>query len=176
MVKIWAQELLWHHFIVINRIEKMMGDVDALTWRFGDTFAVYLCVANILRNKDELKHSYSYDDAAFTTKGPKQLKTCNENIFVPVLTVQWIWNISQPANIAPTAPPSELLYSHFVTAPFMLHNTTPQPLREFNYETTYFKQLESIKMYELIGSACMISLAWVYYGASLIVPLLSVGK
>ena len=53
-------------------------------------FAVYLCVAKILRNKYELKHSDSYDDAAFVTEGPTQLKTCNDNIFVPVLAVQYI--------------------------------------------------------------------------------------
>ena len=45
--------------------------------------------------------------------------------------VQCIHNMSQPANIAPTDPPLELLSSHIVTAPLMLHTTTPQPSREF---------------------------------------------
>ena len=31
MVKILAQELLGYHFIVINKGEKIIGDVDALT-------------------------------------------------------------------------------------------------------------------------------------------------
>ena len=88
---------------------------------------LYLCVAKILRNKYELKHPDSYDDADFVTKGPTRLKTCYDNIFAPVLTVQCIQNMSQPANIAPTAPPSKLLYIHIVTAPLMMHTTTHQP-------------------------------------------------
>ena len=108
MVKIWAQELLGYHFTVIHWSEKMMRYVNALTWRSGENFSVYLCVANILCDKDEFKRPYSYYDAAFVTKGPTRLKTCNDNIFVPVITVQRIWNISQPANIAPTDPPSKI--------------------------------------------------------------------
>ena len=68
MEQIWDRELIGYHFTVIHQSENIMGDVDALTWRFGDTFAVYLCVANILRNKDELKHPYSYDDAVSVKK------------------------------------------------------------------------------------------------------------
>ena len=92
-----------------------------------------------------MKHTYSYEDAAFVTKGPTRLETCNENIFVPVLTVQCIKNMSQPANIAPTSPPSESLYSNLITDPLMLHTTTPQPLREFKDETTSLKKLEAVE-------------------------------
>ena len=82
-----------------------MGDIDVLTRWFGEKIAVYLCAENILRDKDKLKHPDSYDDSDFFTKGPTQLKTCNDNIFVPVIMVQYIRNMSQPSNIAPTAPP-----------------------------------------------------------------------
>ena len=79
-----------------------MGDVDALTRRFGENLVVCLCVADILRDKDELKRPYSYDDAALVKRGPTRLKACNDNIFVPVLVVQCIRNISKHANIIPT--------------------------------------------------------------------------
>ena len=90
MVQRWDQELLGYHFTVIHRSENMMGDVDALTRRLGKHFSVYLCVVNILRDRDELKRPDSYDYAAFVKKTPTRLKTCNGNIFVPVLTVQSI--------------------------------------------------------------------------------------
>ena len=125
MVQIWAQELLGYYFTVIHQSENMMGDVNALTRRFREKLSVYLCVAKILRDKDELKHPYYYDDTVFVTKGPTRLKTCNANIFVPVLTVQCIQNMSQPVNISPTAPPSEYLSSHLVISPLMLHTTEP---------------------------------------------------
>ena len=64
-----------------------MGDVDTLTRRFGEKIAVYLCVAKILRDKYELKHPDSYYDGAFVTNGPTWLQTCNDNIFVPVITI-----------------------------------------------------------------------------------------
>ena len=38
MVHIWAQELLRYNLTVIHRSEKMMGDVDAITRRFGEIF------------------------------------------------------------------------------------------------------------------------------------------
>ena len=94
MVQRWDQELIVYCFTVIHISEKMMGDVDTLTQRFGETFDVYLCVANIIRDKEELKHSDSYDDVSFVTKGPTRLKTCSDNIFVPVLTVKCIRNMS----------------------------------------------------------------------------------
>ena len=68
MVQIWAQELLGYHFTVIHLITNMMGDVDALTRRFGENFSVHQCVANILRDKDELKRPDYYNDAAFFKK------------------------------------------------------------------------------------------------------------
>ena len=86
----------------------------------------------------------SYSDAYFVTKVPTRLKTFNGYIFITVFTVQCIQNMSQRANFAPTTPPSESLYSHINTAPLMLHTTKPQPLREFNYESTSFEQLESV--------------------------------
>ena len=144
VVQRWAQELLGYNFTVIHRREKMMGDVDALTRRFEENFSVYLCVAKILRDKDELKFPDSYDDAAFVTKQPTWLKTCNDNIFIPVLTIQCIQNISQPTNIAPTVPPSKLLFIHLVASSLMLQTTTPQLLREFNDEIPSFKYLEAV--------------------------------
>ena len=132
MVQIWAQELLGYYFTVIHQSENMMGDVNALTRRFREKLSVYLCVAKILRDKDELKFPDSYDDAAFVTKQPTWLKTCNDNIFIPVLTIQCIQNISQPTNIAPTVPTSKSPSSHLVTSPLILHTTTSQMLREFN--------------------------------------------
>ena len=122
-----------------------MGGVNALNQHFREKKSVYLCVANVLRNREELKHTDSYDDADFVTKGPTRLKTYNDNIFFPVLTVQRIQNMSQPANIAPTAPTSELLSSHLVTSHLILHNTTPQSMIIFNDETTSFKQLEDVE-------------------------------
>ena len=122
-----------------------MGNVDAITRQILETNYVYLYVAKILRNNDELKHLDSYDDAALVTKGPTRLNTFNDNIFVPILTVQCIRNMSQPANIAPTAPPLELLCSHLVNSPLMMYTTTPQPLRDFNNETTSLKQFEVVK-------------------------------
>ena len=83
----------------------MAGDINALTQQLGEFFSVYLCASNILRNKDELKHPDSYDDAVFVKKVPKRLKTRNYNISVPFITVQCNRNMSQPANIASTAPP-----------------------------------------------------------------------
>ena len=38
MVQRWNQELLVYHFTVIHWSEKMMGDDDALTRRFGEIF------------------------------------------------------------------------------------------------------------------------------------------
>ena len=73
------------------------------------------------------------------------MKTCNENKFVPVLTVQCIQNMSQPANIEPTVPPSKAPSSHLITAPLILHTTTPKPLQESTNEITSFKQLEAVK-------------------------------
>ena len=69
-----------------------------------EKFSVYLCAANILRDKDELKRAYYYDDAYFVTKGPARLNTCNDNIFFPVLMVQYIRNMLQPADIALNSP------------------------------------------------------------------------
>ena len=92
-----------------------------------------------------MKHPDSYDDADLVTKGPTRLKTCNDNIFVPVLTVQCIQNMPQPANIVLTVPHLESLYIHLVTPPLMLHTTTPQPLREFKDETTSLKKLEAVE-------------------------------
>ena len=73
------------------------------------------------------------------------MKTCNDNIFVPFITIQCIQNMSQPANITLTTPPSEYISIHPFRYPLMMHITTPQPLREFNDKTTYFKQLEDVK-------------------------------
>ena len=136
MEQIWDRELIGYHFTVIHQSENIMGDVDALTWRFGEIVSVYLCVANILQDKENLKHPDYYDDAAFFTKVPTRLKICKDNI-----TVRCIQNMSQPSNIAHTSPPLESLSSNLVTPPLMLHTTTPQPLREYNDETTSFKQL-----------------------------------
>ena len=55
MVKRWYQKILRYHFTVIHRSENMMGDVNALTRRFGENCSVYFCVENILPDKDELK-------------------------------------------------------------------------------------------------------------------------
>ena len=74
MVQIWSEELLRYHFSVIHQSEKMMGGVDALTRRFGEKLSVYLFVVNILRNKDELKHPDSYDDAVFVKKSTKTVE------------------------------------------------------------------------------------------------------
>ena len=52
----------------------MMGGVNALNQHFREKKSVYLCVANVLRNREELKHTDSYDDADFVTKGPTRLK------------------------------------------------------------------------------------------------------
>ena len=115
MVQRWAQELIRYRLTVIHQSEKIMGDVDAITRQSGDFFSVHLCVAKILRHKDELKRPDSYDDESFVTKGPTQLNIFNEDIFVPVITVQCIQNMSQPANIAPTTPPPKSLYIYLVT-------------------------------------------------------------
>ena len=68
MVQGWAQEILRYYFTVIHQSEKMMGGENALTQRFGENFALYIRVAKILRNRDELKCPDSYDDAAFVKK------------------------------------------------------------------------------------------------------------
>ena len=52
-------------------------------------FCILMC-SKLLRNNDEFKRPHSYDDADFVTKVPKWLKTCNENIFVSVIMVQFI--------------------------------------------------------------------------------------
>ena len=83
-----------------------------------------------------MKRPDSNDDVAFVTKVPTRLKTCNDNIFVLVITVQYIQNMSQPANIAATVLTLKALSSHIDSAPLMLHTTTYQPLKEFNGKIT----------------------------------------
>ena len=73
MVQRRSEEIIGYHFTVIHRSKKMTGDVDEITGRFGYIVSVYLCVAYILYDKDELKRPDSYDDAALK-KGPTQLK------------------------------------------------------------------------------------------------------
>ena len=145
MVQRWAQERLIYHLTVINRSEKMMGDVNAITKRFGENVSVYLRVAKSLLKKDELKCPYSYDDTDFVRKGPTRLKICKENIYFPVLTLQCILDMSQPTNINIIVPPSKAPSSNIVTDPLMMHTTTSQSLKDFNNETTSFNQLEPVE-------------------------------
>ena len=50
MVCFWAQELLGYYFSILHRSKSMMGDVDAISRRFGPLIAFHIRTALLLSN------------------------------------------------------------------------------------------------------------------------------
>ena len=60
MVCQWAQELLGYHFTIVHRINKMMVNVDDLTWRFGHLISHHISIAPLLNYRDRAKRPRAY--------------------------------------------------------------------------------------------------------------------
>ena len=56
----WAQELLGYQFNVIHRSIKMMGDVDALSRKYGLIICSHLQITHILKSGDEKSRPAAY--------------------------------------------------------------------------------------------------------------------
>ena len=61
MVCCWAQELLGYHLTIVQRSNKMMVDVDALTWLFGHLISHHIAIASLrsIRNRANCPHAYA---------------------------------------------------------------------------------------------------------------------
>ena len=53
MVQCWAQELLGYNFSVVHRPNRMIGDVDALSRRYGNLIVAHLYILNNLQDRDK---------------------------------------------------------------------------------------------------------------------------
>ena len=110
----WAQELLGYHFSCIHRSDKMMGDVDSLTRRFGTTIAIHLAISSILKAVDKRKRPAAYDKNNFITGLAKKLPSIPANLHT--LTDSVISSTMDSVSITSSATPA---YS-FTTAPLFI--------------------------------------------------------
>ncbi len=116
MVSRWAQELLGYSFSVVHRSAKMMGDVDALTRRFGNHLASHFFISTILRGQDRLDRPRAYLHTTFS-KQPTRIKSKSNaasesnlpiftsvqqhNLYSSLITPIHTLNISAPTNPSP---------------------------------------------------------------------------
>ena len=65
MICRWTQELLGYSFTIIQRPSRMMGDMDALSRRFGKAIATHFLIAYILSTYDKTLRLFAYDPESF---------------------------------------------------------------------------------------------------------------
>ena len=69
MVCRWVQELLGYHFTIVYRSNKIMVDVDALTWIFGHIISHNIFIPALLRSRDRSKCPRAYAATEFSNLG-----------------------------------------------------------------------------------------------------------
>ena len=153
MVQRWAQELLGYHFTVIHRKERMMIDVDALTRRFGEPIATYVCIATILKRLDKAQRPTAYDAAQFKSKPPVRMRSTTPTnvVAVPTLTTSAIHKLAQQSPpVTLPLPPPPIHQPSIQTSPILVCSATPAPIAPATAPCpTSFKQIEAIEAIEM---------------------------
>ena len=65
MICDWDQKILGYHFSIVQRSNKIMTDVNALTI-FRKFISQYYIIASILYSTDKLQRMKAYEDSIFT--------------------------------------------------------------------------------------------------------------
>ena len=139
----WAQELLGYHFSCIHRCNKMMGDVDSFTRRYGTSIAAYCAIASFLSRSDRNKRPKSYDRSLFTSLLKK--KEAATPATLHVITDKCIATIQSNSTVE-SIPISDTLIT---TAPLLIvsKSLTPEketPLRALDAPASLVREIVSI--------------------------------
>ena len=57
----WPQEILAYDFVIINRVSKMMKNVDAISCYIDPLINIYLVTSSIMRNNDVRQCHFDYN-------------------------------------------------------------------------------------------------------------------
>ena len=69
MVCRWAQEHLGYLFTIVHRSNRIMVDVDAITWCLGHIISRHIAIADLLISYDRAKCPCAYAATKFSNLG-----------------------------------------------------------------------------------------------------------
>ena len=144
MIQRWAQELFGYHFTVVQRKEKIMTYVSALTRRFSPSYALHLSIYFILRQVDRLNRSQAYSYEYFKENIPVRTKPTAEAELLPtlVLTLSGInaYTNNTLTNITPLSNPSPLLLFRIQYSPVLI---LASPTIQYHTSLPYQKRISN---------------------------------